>query len=232
MDRDQKTLSHRARLAMTDRNSFRVVYPLSISRRPYVLLMTMLFLVATSTGTASAAVVYEYQGAPYFAAAPEYSPSDSVSIQITLDNDFDSNLVEADLRTEVLDYVYSDGVNVFTPGDGPPLAVFTVSTDAEGVLEEWLFTLGGVELPFPPGQVNFSSASPGAVDFERGLVCVIQTVVMGDCGFDPSQTPSLRYRAIPPGTWSQVVIPEPETVVLLGLGLLALGRRRKQTARA
>lgn len=167
-----------------------------------------------------------------------YTTSDSVSGWIELAAVLDPNL--SGNAVSPLSFSFSDGVNTFTESSPLTGSSFQFWTDAGGQLSGWdlnmsifAFTAGGGTSNVIAVR-NFVSLIFGPIVQDNGadILCGPASTSLG-CSFggDPFYTQDGRVTD-DPGVWAYRVtsVPEPGTLLLMGLGLAGIGFSRKRKA--
>lgn len=175
-----------------------------------LLLSGLAACILTLPSMASPVYTYTYTGNLFEAASSPYNmTTDAVDGSFSLSSPLGDNLVDDSITASISSYSFTDGVQTFSSSSSPATEeTFEVSTSATGAIIAWSVSLGG---PADANSVStFTSEDVGELDE----------------GFD-----GYGDNIGDPGTWAESVssggggspVPEPGSVSLIGLGLLAIG---------
>jgi hypothetical protein len=169
--------------------------------------------------SARAAVTYTYVGHDFTDVVSPYTTADKVTGSFALAAALSDDLSNYDIpRSSILSFSFSDGVQTITnttPDTGPVSFFDDISTNGEGDITSWYIEVTKNENDY----VDTRNTTPASsADKDLG-------VYLGsgdDFGHNENE----------PGTFTvSFSVPEPTSVVSLGIGLLALGflcNRRKK----
>jgi len=156
---------------------------------------------------ASATAMYTYTGNDFTIVTSPYTTSMSVTASMTLTNPIGPNQTNVDEVPNLIALSMFDGVqtiNLSTPSVAP-IATFT--TNSAGNITNW-----DVELPV---SLQFHIIY---TENDSTLVQDAGQLFNGAAGANSSQ----------PGVWTLVSVPEPSSVVLLAVGLVAMAGARRR----
>jgi len=159
---------------------------------------------------ASATAVYTYTGNDFTSVTSPYTTSMSVTASMTLTNPIGPNQTNVDETSNLVAISLADGVHslsLTTPNIEVTTATFT--TDSAGNITSWNVLLG-----------VFVGVSPPVISTEND-----QTLVQDTGAFLNGPSGAV---ANDPGVWTLVSVPEPSSVVLLALGLVAMAGSRRR----
>jgi len=193
------------------------------------------------------AIILDYTGNPFTqvttdgSTAPSdlYTTSDSVTGWIELTAVLDPNLSAQFVSP--LSFSFSDGINTFTESSPLTTSNFQFWTDAGGQLSGWNLQMQ-IFAPTAGGGTsntifvqNFDNLLIGPTVVQDGGIDTLcgPTSDSTGCAFfgEPSYRHSGRVNN-DPGVWAYRVtsVPEPGTLLLMGLGLAGMGFSRKRKA--
>ncbi len=171
---------------------------------------------AFTAATTKADTTYTYTGNPYnFCDGTYVCTGTSPAMQITFDvasGTVLNNLSLTDISADITSFSITDGQSApLTILQGPPNGV-EIGTDASGNIISWSITDSDLAFtPFLRIRSFFSGNLPGmSGDISTIFISNGQSFMSGDGG------------AFPLGTWTATGVPEPSSVPLLGIGILAL----------
>jgi hypothetical protein len=211
-------------------------------------LVLTLFTLFFFSDTVLAAVTYTYQGNAFdgFSTPPgSYSTSNMITGSFTLAAPLAPNLPASNIRSQVLSYSFSDGVNTFNDINsvicGWSVMTFLVGTDANGDINTW-----GIDLCTPVSKVNDPFNNVTTIS---GLLSVFAdtgissatctTVTNGLCTEVNIFNATSGYNEDNPGTWTthrQIALSVPTMtqwgmmifIVFGGLGAIYFLRRKRR----
>jgi hypothetical protein len=159
-----------------------------------------------------------FTGAQYTATESPLTTSENISATFTFTNPLADNLYESNEISDVSSWSISDGNQTYTStSSGGNLAIFTVSTDANGdIVGYWRVDVTSI---LGGGAIYFTTYG---VDQEY-----VYNIPGYSSGFDAVTTSAGSWS--PNGPVSPSVTPEPGSFALLGTGLLGVAgvvRRR------
>lgn len=165
-------------------------------------------LVLGLSTSASAVAIYSYTGNPYTTIfGSMYTSSMYVTATMTLSNPIAPNQSKVDLLPELISLTMFDGVQTLDSSNLSLNRIAVASTDSAGKMTDWqvwLFVAGG-----PIGIATMTPPSG--------------PLVLDQVNHTPEDNASVRDNA---GSWA--VVPEPTTVTLLALGLVAMAGVRRR----
>lgn len=186
------------------------------------ILVAALFVVLSSAGAAHAAATYTYSGNGFdtFKDTPnipgQYTTSDSVQGFFTVADPLAGGLRGSNVTGSVQTFSFTDGRQTFTETSTLSRELFQISTDATGAIIAWNVILESRNQVHPLDTIN--TVFYGATVRDRGQQLFSNAII--DEGVISGS----------PGIWS-VVIPEPGTALLFGLGLAGLASSRRSGGR-
>lgn len=178
-------------------------------------------LVATGFGPASQsnAAVYSYTGQPYSETTGIYTTNDFLTVEIETDSPLAPGLDLLDISSNIVSYSAFGGNQILTPENSFITWAF-FSTNPQGEITSWrLYLSQPYEFRTREEMLTQSGATfPPLTDQLRTNECIVG---------QPSCFAGVRARNFStPGTWSQTLVPEPSTALLVGLGLTVIGSSR------
>ena len=193
--------------------------PLSVIPRSTLVMLYSLLLLLWSGGAGAA--TYTYVGNSYDqivdgSPAGTFTESMSVSGSMTLTAELAPDLDNFDATGILAEYSFTNGRATYTSLDPIPNSIFefNFSTDSAGQITGWHIQLW--DSPLTVGVLTLNQGTPTNVE-DLGVI--------GAGGNNHDQGKILNS----PGVWT--VVPEPNTALLLGFGLLGLGMRRRRRTR-
>jgi hypothetical protein len=172
-------------------------------------------LFAGLSSPAWAAAIYTYTGNNFTTTQGNYTTSDFVAVTMILNNPIGPNLTSVDVLPGLVSLTATDGVQTL---DLPPTVFATVpttifTTDAQGDITFWTVDLSTELGPGqPPGPEIRTENQPSLAGDLGKLTTSLNADVPTPLGSNTGV----------PGKW--VLSPEPGTLVLLGIGLVAMTR--------
>jgi PEP-CTERM motif len=186
--------------------------------RAACLLSCSLFILTLAT-SARADEIYTYTGNSFSSCSG--ACSGSLSGSFTLAQVLpDSSTISVQFPntpgyTNVLSWSFTDGNFTWNPQDSPAGFTATFTTDSNGQIIQW--TLNGGTATVGSNTFQWSSSNVG---------CAIHMLT---CVDSSTEDTTIFAKSFTPGVWTKTPLPEPSSLLLLSLGMIALvtvsGRR-------
>jgi len=187
----------------------------------FVSIILLTFSALGPTSEADAAT-YGYLGNPFDnitdvdPPAGSYETSMSVTGSVVFADELASNLIFQDVTASVQSFSMTDGRLPIDTGNSSDFSFF-LSTDGDGNIASWALFAQSQDFVAGLQQVHEIVTRTGGSQFDRGLIIVSE---------GPSEVGrDIAISGPDVGSWS--LVPEPGTALLLGMGLAALGARRR-----
>jgi hypothetical protein len=188
--------------------------------------------------------MYAYTGNPFFYGLGPYTTDDRVTGSFVVANRLIDTAIGTDFSSTVLDYSFSDGVQILTPVNSTFSLI--LDTDSAGeIISSWTLQLSAFPTPVNVEGVTIFmggfiySSIFGGDGNEYGMLGSCLTVTgashctLADDAFygtssdlvsGPFPDPQQRH-------WSISSVPEPTALLLLGISLAALARWQRHNMR-
>lgn len=189
-------------------------------------------------GTVTADVIYNYVGDTYTdivdlpRPAGTFDTSMRVSGSFVLANPLAPNTPLTDFSADVLSFSFSNGRFTLTNLDpAMQFGVFSLSTNAAGAIDSWAIAIQQIDVfgPLKRDVIAQTLNAPGFLGIEdEGQLDVCSELDPPGICHTLSDVATVEGA---PGIWSQAdaaPVPEPATLGLTALGLVALERRRRR----
>jgi hypothetical protein len=194
-------------------------------------LVCAISILSSAPAVKADSVTYTYTGTAYTncygSSAPSSGPcTEQQTITFTLAAPLAPDLTQDNISASITSFSLSDGTGlVITQADDPEFG-FAVDTDASGNITEWNAgaILGDSGIASDSG-INLIGPISGSSDFSFANDADSAALVTCVTDLSPANCSGLNvgYVLDDPGSWS---VPEPSTLALLSIGLIALIRRR------
>ena len=193
--------------------------------------------------SAKADVIYEYTGTPFttctYGTCPTDFTSDYIIATISFADPLAANLPEGDVTSytgwtigdALGNFLYSSSnpstsgyLTGFPPGSVPPLEL---ATDGSGNIVAWEMSAFPAEILDVPGLSEALIVSPPVTITDSRLATLADAIEVAE-GV-PAEWDAATST---PGSWAEVSVPEPSTILLTGIGGALLMTAMKRTRRA
>jgi len=202
-----------------------------------------IFLTALMSTSASASLILDYQGLNFetfttttWTSGDPYQvfqPTDNISGFIELSSKLNSNATPSDISGLIVDFYFTDGVNIFDTSNATLSTFEVAATNVAGLPVDWNIYIevdSALTNLKKSGLLTTASAGNG---FDQGYdtLCDSRTYDYGRCttGAHESHNQSGRveYQSSPE-QWSYraATVPEPSTLAIFALGMIGLASRR------